>query len=111
MPSLNTLTKWDITVSGSDLGANFTYTPAESNFYDMSAMEAALGSSPFAICTVLIPSSPMTNAGSVDCSAAGPCSVPVTGAIATDVVPEAASILLCACGGFFLYSAWQRSQS
>jgi hypothetical protein len=102
------LTNWDITVSGSDLGADFVYTPADSNYYDISATEIALGANPFATFTVLIPDAAMTNAGgtidlvpgnsSVDCSAPGPCGALLTGAITTEVVPEPGTILLSACG-------------
>lgn len=110
--TFDALTNWDVTIAGSSLGADFHYTPADSNFFNISPTEVALGSNPFASFMVLIPVAAMTNAGgtinlttgdsSVDCSPTGACGALVGGQISTASIPEPSSVGLAASGACIL---------
>ena len=112
------LTNWDITVSGSDIsGADFHYTFADSNYYDISPTEVGLASSPFVEYMLFLLPVGMTNAGgtldlatgdSVDCNSVGVCGGLVGGEVTAGSVPEPASILTFACGAFILGLALYR---
>jgi hypothetical protein len=103
--ALNALVSWSINVTGSSLSptANYDYTstPSDSNYFNISPTEVALASSPFAEYLVLIFNSSLGGGGtiglisgiSVDCNPTGTCGALSTGSVSV-VTPEPATALL-----------------